>query len=871
MLRRWNKYLALLLAVVLVFTTLGTDFSSVKAADGEHVEETSETQEEDSELWEKVPEEDQEEDAAEPGESEETNENEESEEDAAESSEEDTETEDATDESTEEAATDESTEEAATDESTEEAATDESSEEAATEDSTEDAATDSTSDDAATEDSTEDAATDSSSDDAASESSSTDDAATDSTSDVVEEKLVTVRYKATLGGQVSTSKETIDINDKDAAFEGSTASAKNKYYQFVAWKDEDGNSVSSESTFVPSDIEADTTFTAEFMKLSLMPAADFAGSAAGMNVTVHADEGIFPEGTTMSVSAVSEAEAVDAAKEALGENVKEAKGVDITFKNADGEEIEPADAKYVHVTISLADELEGESFSVVHKDDDGNATKVAEATSDGADFETNSFSVYIVAGEGEDSDDDEENEKHAIRTYNFYKSTSDKEPFNSQTVLEGEVLHDPGIPDLTKDQEFFGWYYEVDGVRNTPPLGEKVSSIKSKEVFDCYPDIKTTYYVTFYGLGKNGDGIGREVVQVIKKEYRTESDSTIITKDEMPTVTPKLATQAFTGWSITDGGTDEVESVDASKPEHQKLYAVVKSAHWITFDKNGSGASYTAPKYVEYGKTTEAPDKPIRKGYSFDGWFTEAEGGTEFTWGNELKEDITLYAHWKEADSVKYTVILWQQKITDKKDWTGDAKSYDYYASFSETGKPNTEVPESVISKYTGKTFTGFHYSAGDNKYKIVDGNGNKTAVIGIKGDTVVNVYFDRNLMTLKFLDIDDKDYLEPYTGLYGQSLEFNGYSWPDAGADYVWNTSRSGNGSTTTILTDFIFYDGWKGVTKNGTVYTHYHVYKEGQAYVWYYTENLNDSGYTLKDKVSGKFVEFLVNNKYTGFDAIN
>ena len=209
-------------------------------------------------------------------------------------------------------------------------------------------------------------------------------------------KLVTVSYTASLGGKVSNSSETIDINDEEAKFEGSTASAVNKYYQFVAWVDASGNTVSSESTFVPSNIEEDATFTANFMKMSEMPAQSFSGSAGGMNVSVSADEGIFPEGTTMNVSAISDDEALDAAKDAIGEAAQTAKGVDITFRNADGEEIEPADARYVHVSISLASELEGENFSVVHKDDSGNTDVIASASASGAEFEANQFSIYIV-------------------------------------------------------------------------------------------------------------------------------------------------------------------------------------------------------------------------------------------------------------------------------------------------------------------------------------------------------------------------------------------------------------------------------------------------------------------------------------------
>ena len=49
MLRKWNRFLAILLALALVTTTFNSDFASVRVyADGEEIEESVEEQEESS-------------------------------------------------------------------------------------------------------------------------------------------------------------------------------------------------------------------------------------------------------------------------------------------------------------------------------------------------------------------------------------------------------------------------------------------------------------------------------------------------------------------------------------------------------------------------------------------------------------------------------------------------------------------------------------------------------------------------------------------------------------------------------------------------------------------------------------------------------
>ncbi|MBQ6903149.1 MAG: hypothetical protein IJQ26_01395, partial [Lachnospiraceae bacterium] len=87
------------------------------------------------------------------------------------------------------------------------------------------------------------------------------------------------------------------------------------------------------------------------------PAQTFRGSTSQVRVEAEADEGVFPENTTMQVEAVSRDDAIEAAQEAIDkdpsrtEEVVDAVAVDITFYNEDGEEIQPRVDGGVHVKL----------------------------------------------------------------------------------------------------------------------------------------------------------------------------------------------------------------------------------------------------------------------------------------------------------------------------------------------------------------------------------------------------------------------------------------------------------------------------------------------------------------------------------------
>ncbi len=308
--KQWNRVLAIILAFTLVCTTFGSDFAAVRSYAVESEQELEELK--DQELapveWSEMDE------TSAEGEEETSVEAPAAEAPEGGSSEENVQLAEGAQEVTA-AATDESvaptTYAPATETSVAEGAqADAATTDAATEDATIKGDDSKAADAATTAGSTEqsvDAASLASSEDAASLASSDDDAASKASSDdaaalasSTEKKLVTVTYTATEGGSVSNSEETIDINDEEAKFEGSTAKA-DEGYKFDGWY-KDGEWVSADELLVPENVEEDTVFEATFAveeEEPSKPQKTFTGSGNGLSVTVEAPEGAFPAGTEM--------------------------------------------------------------------------------------------------------------------------------------------------------------------------------------------------------------------------------------------------------------------------------------------------------------------------------------------------------------------------------------------------------------------------------------------------------------------------------------------------------------------------------------------------------------------------------------------
>ena len=105
----------------------------------------------------------------------------------------------------------------------------------------------------------------------------------------------------------------------------------------------------------------------------------------------------------------------------------------------------------------------------------------------------------------------------------------------------------------------------------------------------------------------------------------------------------------FDGWyTAAVGGMLVTDATVVTATAGHTLYA-----HWtpntyiVTFNANG-GSVTTDSKTATYGSTYGVLPTPVRKGYTFNGWYTMAEGGTVVTDSTVVASESahSLYAHW---------------------------------------------------------------------------------------------------------------------------------------------------------------------------------------------------------------------------------
>lgn len=109
---------------------------------------------------------------------------------------------------------------------------------------------------------------------------------------------------------------------------------------------------------------------------------------------------------------------------------------------------------------------------------------------------------------------------------------------------------------------------------------------------------------------------------------------------------------SFKGWNTkADGsGTSRADGSDVSGD--LDLYAQWTAAVYrVTYNINYEGGAVSpASKTVTYGMEYGTLPVPARSGYSFDGWYGEASGGSEITAADvvAVAGDHVLYAHWTD-------------------------------------------------------------------------------------------------------------------------------------------------------------------------------------------------------------------------------
>ena len=129
-----------------------------------------------------------------------------------------------------------------------------------------------------------------------------------------------------------------------------------------------------------------------------------------------------------------------------------------------------------------------------------------------------------------------------------------------------------------------------------------------------------------------------------------------VTVDSLP-ASPTRAGYIFLGWNTQKDGSGLSFNVMTAVTKDMTVYAqweyVPPNSYTVTFNKNNTDAGSTEAnplsKIVTAPATTVVtlPASPVRTGYTFSGWNTQANGlGAAFTVVTPVTSNITVYAQW---------------------------------------------------------------------------------------------------------------------------------------------------------------------------------------------------------------------------------
>ena len=307
-----------------------------------------------------------------------------------------------------------------------------------------------------------------------------------------------------------------------------------------------------------------------------------------------------------------------------------------------------------------------------------------------------------------------DDEKPKVDTYRFYDADDTELTEWKQTVAAGEELLEPTAP--KKDNaRFVGWYDESDNLFEG--FG-KITSVTGGATVKLTAKFENVRYVYF--MNKDGSS----VCYTAEGEAETAVSSSDLEAAENTVNLMLDAESHVVGWSTVPNG--EATTVTFAKDEIVTMvYPVIESGFWVKFDTDGG--SYVQSVFCKPGETLTLSQVPTRSGYTFDGWYI---GGEKV---ESVSESATVTAHWTASNNTKYTVIHWLENADDD--------GYTLVKDDTQTEKGTTGAPTNAQAK----NYEGFT-APQTIEQKTIAGD----------GSTIVNVYYKRNVYSVKFMGYGD-------------------------------------------------------------------------------------------------------------------
>ena len=193
------------------------------------------------------------------------------------------------------------------------------------------------------------------------------------------------------------------------------------------------------------------------------------------------------------------------------------------------------------------------------------------------------------------------------------------------------------LPEPTRDcYTFTNWNTEENGTGESFDADEIANW--DSEIITLYAQwTQNTYTITW----KNGDA-------VLETDNNVPCGTTPTYNGAIPTktATPQY-TYSFNGWN------PEIYAADKDQV-YTAQFASTTRQYTVTFDANGHGSA-PANQTVDYGTKVTEPSAPTATGYTFGGWYKEAECTNAWNFTTDVVTgNITLYAKWTAKALTRY-------------------------------------------------------------------------------------------------------------------------------------------------------------------------------------------------------------------------
>ena len=274
--------------------------------------------------------------------------------------------------------------------------------------------------------------------------------------------------------------------------------------------------------------------------------------------------------------------------------------------------------------------------------------------------------------------------KGTVYTVAFNANGGEVSPGELLTGMDGKLAALP--TPVREGYAFSGWFTAAEGgtqvttatvfTQNTTIYAHWTEEGIGGDYWDYNPEIKTLYISgngPMDNFGAATDADGSTVTNAPWDKYRSEVVAIVIREgvtsigDYAFTECPQLVTMdipasvagvgsyatygsnnlADVYYGGTEGQWHEVGIADGNDPllNANIHFTGSDGTACVTFNPNGGAVT---PQYYFVGldgKVGTLPT-PVREGYTFDGWFTAADGGTQITTNTVFTQNTTVYAHW---------------------------------------------------------------------------------------------------------------------------------------------------------------------------------------------------------------------------------